>query len=84
VLRITPRHDPPDAAELGALGLTSRQAEVLALVARGLTSAEVASELLLSPRTVEKHLESIYLRLGVRNRAEATGRALTGSPAASR
>jgi DNA-binding CsgD family transcriptional regulator len=84
VLRITPRHDPPDAAELGALGLTSRQAEVLALVARGLTSAEVAGELLLSPRTVEKHLESIYLRLGVRNRAEATGRALTGSPAASR
>jgi len=57
-------------------GLTSREVEVLGLVAEGLTNAQVARELFLSPRTVETHLTSIYHKLGVNSRAAATRFAL--------
>ncbi|WP_217913036.1 helix-turn-helix transcriptional regulator [Miltoncostaea marina] len=59
-------------AGLVALGLSPRQAQVLALVADGRTNAAVAAALHLSPRTVQKHLEHVYERLGVRSRAAAT------------
>ena len=62
---------PPSAPEHPA-GLTSREVEVLGLVARGMTSAQIAKELFLSPRTVEAHLASIYHKLGVTSRAGAT------------
>jgi DNA-binding CsgD family transcriptional regulator len=67
---------PPRADELVGLGISRRQAEVLALVARGETNGQVAAALGLSPRTVQKHLEHIYDRLGVRTRAAVTARAL--------
>jgi DNA-binding CsgD family transcriptional regulator len=57
-------------------GLTSREAEVLGLVASGLTSAKIAEELFLSPRTVNTHINSIYHKLGVNSRAAATRYAL--------
>jgi len=57
-------------------GLTSREVEVLKLVAGGMTSAQIADELFLSPRTVETHLTSIYRKLGVTSRAAATRFAL--------
>jgi len=57
-------------------GLTSREVEVLGLVATGLTSAQVATELFLSTRTVDTHLTSIYHKLGVTSRAGATRFAL--------
>jgi DNA-binding CsgD family transcriptional regulator len=53
-------------------GLTEREAEVLGLVAEGLTNAQVADRLYLSPRTVDFHLRSIYGKLGVSSRAAAT------------
>jgi predicted ATPase/DNA-binding CsgD family transcriptional regulator len=53
-------------------GLTSREVEVLGLVATGMTSAQVATELFLSTRTVDTHLTSIYHKLGVTSRAGAT------------
>jgi len=53
-------------------GLTSREVEVLGLVATGLTNAQVAKELFLSPRTVQRHLNSIYRKLGVSSRTAAT------------
>jgi predicted ATPase/DNA-binding CsgD family transcriptional regulator len=53
-------------------GLSAREAEVLKLVARGLTNAQVAQELFISPRTVNRHLNSVYAKLGVSSRAAAT------------
>ena len=53
-------------------GLTDREVDVLGLVARGMTSADVGQQLFLSPRTVDWHLSSIYTKLGVRSRTEAT------------
>lgn len=62
---------------LAGLGVSPRQAEVLLQVARGRTNAEVARALHLSPRTVQKHLENIYDRLGVRSRTAAAARAVS-------
>jgi predicted ATPase/DNA-binding CsgD family transcriptional regulator len=53
-------------------GLTAREVEVLRWVARGLTGAQVAAQLVISPRTVTSHLSSIYNKLGVSSRAAAT------------
>ena len=66
---------PSSAAEHPA-GLTSREVEVLGLVAEGLTNAEVAQRLYLSPRTIQRHLNSIYHKLGVGSRTAATRFAL--------
>ncbi len=57
-------------APAAATELSQREREVLALIARGHTAAEVASQLVLSRRTVEKHLEHAYAKIGARNRAE--------------
>ena len=61
---------------LGACGLTPRESEVLAWVAKGKTNAEVGAILQMSGRTVQKHLEHIYAKLGVESRTTATLRAL--------
>jgi DNA-binding CsgD family transcriptional regulator len=61
----------PDAETLCSLGLTKRQAEVHELALRGYTSQQIAEKLFLSRRTVEKHFEAIYQRLGVSNRTQA-------------
>lgn len=53
-------------------GLTSRESEVLRLVAMGLTDAEVAERLVVSPRTVQAHLRSIYRKLELTSRGAAT------------
>jgi pimeloyl-ACP methyl ester carboxylesterase/DNA-binding CsgD family transcriptional regulator len=54
--------------------LSAREAEVLELVAGGGTNAEVAEQLVLSVRTVERHLLNAYTKLGVRSRTEAAAR----------
>src|SRR5258708_5434808 len=53
-------------------GLTAREMEVLRLVAQGLSDTQVAEQLVISPRTVNWHLTSIYSKLGVSSRAAAT------------
>lgn len=53
------------------LPLTAREAEVLSWVAGGKSNRDIAEILGLSPRTVDKHLEQIYAKLGVENRASA-------------
>jgi DNA-binding CsgD family transcriptional regulator len=51
--------------------LTARERDVLPLVAAGLTNAQIAQRLHISPRTVNAHLTSIYSKLGVSSRAGA-------------
>jgi DNA-binding CsgD family transcriptional regulator len=60
-------HVPP---ALAAMGITDREADVLALVAEGLTSKEIAARLYLSARTVDKHVERLLAKTGVSRRAE--------------
>jgi predicted ATPase/DNA-binding CsgD family transcriptional regulator len=75
-LSATHEQSPTSTLPEHQTGLTSREVEVLGLVAEGLTSAQVAHRLFLSPRTVEAHLASIYHKLGVTSRAAATRFAL--------
>jgi HD-GYP domain-containing protein (c-di-GMP phosphodiesterase class II) len=53
-------------------GLTGREVEVLALLARGHANKEIARRLVVAPKTVSNHVEHIYLKLGVSSRAAAT------------
>ena len=55
--------------------LTSREVEVLKLLAAGLSNREIAEELVISPETVKKHAGNIYGKLGVGGRTEAAARA---------
>ncbi|HTV26303.1 MAG TPA: helix-turn-helix transcriptional regulator [Xanthobacteraceae bacterium] len=64
------------AVDLQRLPVTEREREILALVAIGKTNAEIASVLTISPRTVQKHLEHIFQKLGVETRTAAAIRAL--------
>ena len=52
-------------------GLTPREAEVVRWVARGKTNADIANILAMSPRTVQKHLERVFRKLGVETRTAA-------------
>lgn len=54
--------------------LTDREADVVALVARGRRNDEVAAELGLATKTVEAHLTRVYRKLGVRSRTELVAR----------
>ena len=58
-------------------GLTSREAEVLLWISRGKKNREVSEILRIEPRTVSKHLEQIFKKLGVENRASATAIAVS-------
>jgi DNA-binding CsgD family transcriptional regulator len=58
------------------LGLTQRERQILAWVARGKTNPEIAEILWIAPTTVRKHLENIYAKLGVRTRTAAATRLL--------
>jgi DNA-binding NarL/FixJ family response regulator len=57
--------------------LTKREIEILRLVATGMTDAQVAERLFLSPRTIGKHLQSVYSKLHVNSRTAATHFALS-------
>ena len=58
------------------LAVTEREAEVLLWIARGKSNRDIAEFLDLSPRTVNKHLEQIYAKLGVENRTSAAALAV--------
>lgn len=65
------RHFQPVASAPPSAALTARETEVLRLVAKGLTVADVARLLALSPHTVSGYLKDIYRKLSVNSRAEA-------------
>ena len=58
----------PPAGRLGALGITSRESEILGLIASGMANKDIATRLYLSPRTVEKHVESLLRKTGATSR----------------
>ena len=72
-LPAVPPPAPPDASPPG---LTLRETEVMHWLARGKTDADIAALLSISPRTVQKHLEHVYVKLGVETRTAAVMRAL--------
>lgn len=63
------------AAALRGLGLTPREGEVLLGVCDGMGNIAIGARLGISPRTVQKHLEQIFVKLGVASRTEAALRA---------
>jgi DNA-binding NarL/FixJ family response regulator len=67
----------PDLARLrvGDGVLTPRELEVLRLVATGATNRAIAAQLVLSERTVDRHVSNIFVKLGVSTRAAATAQA---------
>jgi DNA-binding CsgD family transcriptional regulator/tetratricopeptide (TPR) repeat protein len=64
------------------LGLTRREAEILALVSQGMRNSAIAKRLFVSPRTVDRHVSAILSKLGVRSRGEAAAMA-SRSPSSS-
>ena len=69
-IRRIPR-GPREATRQSPIGLTARQTEVLELLGRGLTNADIADRLFLSPRTVEKHVAAVLAKTGASNRTDA-------------
>jgi DNA-binding NarL/FixJ family response regulator len=65
---------PAAATREHPAGLTERQQEVLALLAEGLTNAEIADRLVLSVRTAANHVAAVLEKLGVHSREEAVAR----------
>ena len=65
-----PRHGAEPAPQFPA-GLTAREAEVLTLIAQGLSNSEIASHLMVSETTVKSHINHMFAKTGVRDRAQA-------------
>ena len=77
MIKLIEGNRPTEAALLRMkLDLTDREAEVLFWIANGKTNRDTAEILTMSPRTVNKHLEMIFPKLGVENRTAAAGVAL--------
>jgi DNA-binding CsgD family transcriptional regulator len=81
VLLLSEAHDGPRSELLASLGLSRREAQVLVWVAKGKANAEIATILGTSARTVDKHLEHIFRKLGVESRTAAVAHALSVLPA---
>jgi predicted ATPase/DNA-binding CsgD family transcriptional regulator len=65
------KQEPSVSPEALPAGLSAREVDVLKLVAQGLTNAQIAQQLFISPNTVNRHLNSVYRKLDVSSRAAA-------------
>jgi DNA-binding NarL/FixJ family response regulator len=78
LFRLTELSEGADEEHLQrSLALTGREAQVLLWISRGKTNREIGEILAISPRTVNKHLEQVFIKLGVENRAAAAARAVS-------
>jgi DNA-binding NarL/FixJ family response regulator len=66
---------PRRATAANVAGLTPRQVEVLLLVEQGLSNADIAARLALSPKTVDHHVSALLEKLGVASRGQAAAAA---------
>jgi DNA-binding NarL/FixJ family response regulator len=71
---------PRPATRDNPYGLTNRQLDVLRLLAEGLTNAQIAARLTLSPKTVDHHVSAVLAKLDVATREEAAERVRRGDP----
>jgi DNA-binding NarL/FixJ family response regulator len=62
---------PRPASRMGPAGLTPRETEVLDLIVRGDTNAQIAQALVITPKTVDHHVSAVLAKLGVSSRREA-------------
>ena len=71
---MTGKEAPEESGALPAhpAGLSAREVDVLKLVAKGMTNAQIGKELFISPNTVNRHLSSVYRKIGASSRAAAT------------
>jgi DNA-binding CsgD family transcriptional regulator len=76
MLLLSERAAPFDPAQLAPFGLTARETEVLGWLAQGKSDAEIAAIVDARPKTIGKHLERIYSKLGVESRTAAVARVL--------
>jgi ATP/maltotriose-dependent transcriptional regulator MalT len=76
VVAETSRHDDPDGLPVRAEPLTSRELDVLRVLAEGLPNKMIAARLGISDQTVKFHVASIGSKLGARNRTDAVRRAI--------
>jgi DNA-binding NarL/FixJ family response regulator len=77
LFRLTETSTVPDEQLLQqTLALTTRESQVLLWISRGKSNREIGAILAISPRTVNKHLEQVFVKLGVENRAAAAARAV--------
>lgn len=74
-LRMSVPQGPRESTRANPAGLTARQLEVLSLLAGGLTNAEIADRLVVSPRTAEHHVAAVLTKLGAATRRDAAQRA---------
>lgn len=65
----TPREQPaPQGLENVKADLSDRELEIIELVATGLTNSEIASQLMISKRTVDNHVSNVFAKTGAKNR----------------
>lgn len=76
----TDTHSEQVSADIGSRPLTPREQEVAALVAQGMTNRQIASALVLSPRTTDRHVANILAKLGFKSRAQVAGWWVTSQP----
>lgn len=71
----TPAAEPPSASAVSELGLSARELDVLALIAKGHNNSEIAKELFIGVSTVKSHINSLFAKLHVRDRPQAIAQA---------
>ncbi len=80
IARVAALQDQAEAQPVGAPPypdrLTQREVDVLRLIAAGKSNREIAEELFLSLRTIERHITNLYTKIGARGKADATAYAL--------